>query len=89
MRKVSLILLLISSISIANKVEKEIEIAETIAEYSPIALEMAKAEILMSFSKPLDESLSLERQMLLWQTEDHDEGIKAFVEKRQPRYIGR
>ena len=70
-------------------VNRALEIAETIAEYSPIALEMAKAEILMSFSKPLDESLSLERQMLLWQTEDHDEGIKAFVEKRQPRYIGR
>ncbi len=39
--------------------------------------------------KPLDESLSLERQMLLWQTEDHDEGIAAFMEKRKPKYQGR
>ena len=70
-------------------VTRALEIAQTIAEYSPIALEMAKADVLMSFSKPLDESLSLERQMLLWQTEDHDEGIAAFIEKRKPRYTGR
>ena len=50
---------------------------------------MAKAEVLMAFEKPLDESLSLERKMLLWQTRDHDEGIAAFVEKRPPRYRGR
>ena len=70
-------------------VTRALEIAQTIAEYSPIALKMAKADVLMSFSKPLDESLSLERQMLLWQTEDHDEGIAAFIEKRKPRYTGR
>ncbi len=50
---------------------------------------MAKAEVLAAFEKPLDESLSLERQMLLWQTEDHDEGIAAFMEKRKPKYQGR
>ena len=27
--------------------------------------------------------------MLLWQTEDHDEGIAAFMEKRKPKYQGR
>ena len=70
-------------------VNRALKIAETIAEYSPIALELVKAEVLMSFSKPLDESLSLERQLLLWQTEDHDEGIAAFLEKRKPRYTGR
>jgi len=70
-------------------IARAVEIAKKIAKYSPIALEMSKAEVLMSFSKPLDESLSLERQMLLWQTEDHDEGIAAFIEKRKPRYTGR
>ena len=39
MRKVSLILLLISSISIANKVEKEIEIAETIDDVTDTEME--------------------------------------------------
>ena len=70
-------------------VERALEIAEKIAEMSPIATQMIKAEILMTFEKPLDESLSLERQLLLWQTEDHDEGIAAFVEKRKPRFKGR
>ncbi len=50
---------------------------------------MAKAEVHAAFEKPLDESLSLERQMLLWQTEDHDEGMAAFMEKRKPKYQGR
>ena len=69
--------------------ERALEIACTIAQNSPVATQMAKAEVLMSFEKPLDESLSMERQMLLWQTEDHDEGIAAFIEKRKPRYTGR
>jgi enoyl-CoA hydratase/carnithine racemase len=42
----------------------------------------------MADHMPLDESLSLERKLLLWQTRDHDEGIRAFVEKRKPRFTG-
>ena len=68
---------------------RALEIAAAIAEKSPLAAQMAKAEILMSFEKPLDESLSLERKMLMWQSEDHQEGINAFVEKRAPRFTGR
>ena len=70
-------------------VDRALEIAQKIAEMSPIATQMIKAEILMIFEKPLNESLSLERQLLLWQTEDHNEGIAAFVEKRKPMFTGR
>ncbi|MGQ0664309.1 MAG: enoyl-CoA hydratase-related protein [Pseudomonadota bacterium] len=73
----------------ARTLERALEIAAAIAEKSPIAASMIKAEINMSFEKPLDESLSLERKLLLWQTEDHDEGIAAFIEKRKPRYKGK
>ena len=69
-------------------VERALDIAESIAKKSPLALELAKADVLMAFEKPLDESLSLERKMLLWQSRDHAEGIAAFVEKRPPRYTG-
>lgn len=68
---------------------RAVEIAARIAEMSPVAVRMIKEEVLMTFSKPLDESLSLERKLLLWQTRDHDEGIAAFLEKRPPRFEGK
>lgn len=70
-------------------VARALEVAGEITEMSPIAVRMIKEEVLMSFEKPLDESLSLERKLLLWQTSDHDEGIAAFAEKRPPRFTGR
>lgn len=70
-------------------VARAIEIAETIAKWSPIATRMIKEEVAMNDRMPLDESLSLERKLLLWQTEDHDEGIAAFVDKREPNFKGR
>src|SRR5262249_1222951 len=57
---------------------RALEIAALIARHSPLAARMAKEEVLMSFAKPLDESLSLERKMLLFQSEDRREGVRAF-----------
>src|SRR5699024_2771002 len=65
---------------------RAMKIAHEITQMSPIAIQMIKQEVLMTYTKPLDESLSLERKLLLWQTEDHDEGIAAFTEKRKPAY---
>ena len=81
--------LIVEVTPIEKTVERAIEIASTISANSPVAVRMAKEEILMTYEKPLDESLSLERKLLLWQTEDHDEGIAAFIEKRLPRFTGR
>ena len=81
--------LIVEVTPVEKTVERAIEIASIISTNSPIAVRMAKEEILMTYEKPLDESLSLERKLLLWQTDDHDEGISAFIEKRLPRYTGR
>jgi enoyl-CoA hydratase len=70
-------------------VGRALEIAQQIAQMSPLAVSMIKEEVLMTYQKPLDESLSLERKLLLWQSEDHDEGIAAFTEKRKPVFKGR
>jgi len=64
-------------------IDRALEIAGKIKEMTPIATQTIKAEFLMTFQKPLDEGLNLERQFLLWQIEDHNEGIAAFVEKRK------
>jgi enoyl-CoA hydratase len=70
-------------------VARAMEVAAAIARHSPLAVRLAKEEVLMAFAKPLDESLSLERKLLLFQSDDRDEGVRAFIEKRAPRFTGR
>ncbi|MFL5136278.1 MAG: enoyl-CoA hydratase-related protein [Microvirga sp.] len=70
-------------------VSRAIALASSIARHSPLAARLAKEEVLMSFVKPLDESLSLERKLLLFQSADRKEGVQAFIEKREPRFTGR
>jgi enoyl-CoA hydratase/carnithine racemase len=71
---------------VEETLHEAVKTAAKIAEFSTIAVSMIKAEILDSYSNPLNESLSLERKLLLWQTKDHDEGVLAFAEKRPPNY---
>lgn len=65
-------------------------LAETIASKSPIALRLAKEAILASFETPLSQGLDLERKAFLFlaATEDRQEGIDAFLEKRPPLFKG-
>ena len=70
----------------AKVLDTSIEIAENISKWSPKAAKMIKEEIKMNDTMPLNESLSLERKLLLWQSNDHEEGINSFIEKRDPVY---
>jgi enoyl-CoA hydratase len=81
--------LALESVPQARCVERALTIAASIAQMSPVAVGMVKQEVLMTYQKSLDESLSLERKLLLWQTADHDEGVAAFIEKRKPLFSGR
>ena len=67
-------------------IDEALKIAEIISKWSPKAAKMIKEEIKMNDFFPLNESLSLERKLLLWQSSDHDEGINSFIEKRDPVY---
>jgi enoyl-CoA hydratase len=70
---------------------KTLEIANRIAEKGPIALRLAKEAIKAASRSNLDEGLRREIDLfaLCFATEDKDEGVKAFLEKRKPEFKGR
>ncbi|MBL6931778.1 MAG: enoyl-CoA hydratase/isomerase family protein [Rhodospirillales bacterium] len=67
------------------------ELARIIASKSPVALEMAKQSVLKAFETPLRDGLDFERRSftILTATQDREEGIAAFLEKRKPVFKGR
>lgn len=65
--------------------------AKEIAKKSPVAIKLAKEAILKTFDAPISEGLEFERKnfYMLFSSEDQKEGMKAFLEKRQPTFSGR
>jgi enoyl-CoA hydratase/carnithine racemase len=65
--------------------------ARSMAVHSPIAARLAKAALRSSEELPLTGALEHERALLgtLLSTDDHFEGIDAFLEKRPARFTGR
>jgi enoyl-CoA hydratase len=70
---------------------KTMEIANRIAEKSPIALRLAKEAVKLASRSNLDEGLRREVDLfaLCFSSEDKDEGVRAFLEKRKPSFKGR
>jgi enoyl-CoA hydratase/carnithine racemase len=66
------------------------KLAERIAALPPLAVRAAKQAILLSDSMSLEAGLHLERRAFesLFSTFDKHEGMRAFLEKREPRFIG-
>lgn len=66
-------------------------LAQKIAEKSPIALEFSKVAVRAAARMSLDAGLEYEQTLfaLLFASEDKAEGIRAFLEKRKPRFQGR
>ena len=65
-------------------------IARRLAEMPPLALAKTKQAMLVSSTHTLEEQLAVEResQIVLGDTEDYAEGVKAFFEKRKPVFKG-
>jgi len=67
------------------------KLAHEIAQKSPLAVSIAKESILKAHETTLTEGLAFERRnfYMMMSSEDKQEGMKAFLEKRKPNYRGR
>ncbi len=70
---------------------KTMEIANRIAEMSPVALRMAKKSVKNAARLGLATGLEAETDLfiLCFTSDDKEEGIRAFLEKRKPVFKGR
>ena len=70
---------------------RAIETATEIAAQPPIAVMQIKEIVNAGLNAPLDTALMLERKALLLQfaTQDQKEGMRAFLEKRKPKFEGK
>jgi enoyl-CoA hydratase len=70
---------------------KTMELAEKIAEKSPIALQMAKEAVKLAARSNLDEGLRREVDLfaICFSSQDKEEGVAAFLEKRKPVFTGK
>ncbi|CAD5109152.1 enoyl-CoA hydratase-related protein [Zestomonas carbonaria] len=70
---------------------RALELAGEIARLPALALEQIKEVVLTGADLPLEQALSLERKAfhLLFDTHDQKEGMRAFLDKREPEYQGR
>lgn len=70
--------------------QEAFEIAKTIANRAPVAVKLAKESVNMAFESMLKEGLEFERRnfYLTFSSKDQKEGMRAFMEKREPKYEG-
>jgi enoyl-CoA hydratase/carnithine racemase len=83
---------LVSAVVPAAGLRAEAErLAAELLEAGPLALSEAKRAIDEGFGRPLAEGLAIERAAYerVLASEDRDEGLAAFADKRKPRYRGR
>lgn len=66
-------------------------LAEEIAKRAPIAVQVIKQAVRMSMNIGLDQGLDYENELvhITFSTQDKEEGVRAFREKREPRFTGR
>jgi enoyl-CoA hydratase len=70
---------------------RALEIAREIAAQPPIAIMQTKEIVNAGLNAPLDTALMLERKalQLLFATGDQKEGMRAFLDKRKPKFEGK
>ena len=71
--------------------DEAFKLASEIANMPPVAVQLAKESVNQAFETTLNEGLYLERKnfYLCFATEDQQEGMQAFVEKRAANFRGK
>ena len=66
-------------------------LARTIAENPPLAVRAYKRLVQMTVRVPLEAAVEFETELFgpVWVSEDHEECVRAFFEKRKPNLLGR
>lgn len=83
---------LVSRVVPAERLMAEAEtVAQRIAQRGPIAVRYAKEAVSRGLDMTLEQGLRYETDLtvILQTTEDRAEGVRAFLEKRQPHFRGR
>lgn len=77
-------------VPVETYLSEAIKLAHKIALMSPVAVRLAKESVNRAFETHLDQGLHFERKnfYLLFASEDQKEGMKAFIEKRDPNFEG-
>lgn len=70
--------------------DKTLQLAREIGDRAPLAVQAAKQSINASYQLSLQEGLLIERELFydLFSTTDQQEGMTAFLEKREARWLG-
>jgi len=82
---------LVSKVTAAGHAAGEaMRMAAVMATRGPIALRLGKEAIWRGLAMPLEQGLRFETDLtlLLQTTKDRAEGVRAFMEKREPRFTG-
>jgi enoyl-CoA hydratase len=82
--------LALRSVALKDLAEEAGELARTLAERAPLSMALAKSHLLASDRRDLATALRLEADAILvcMESKDWEEGIRAFVERRKPRFTG-
>ncbi|MFC2044442.1 enoyl-CoA hydratase/isomerase family protein [Chloroflexota bacterium] len=67
------------------------ELADKLAKGPPLAIRRAKRAIYEGLAMEMEPALKVASSLVreLWGTEDHEEGLRAFIEKREPVFKGK
>jgi len=70
---------------------RAIDLARQIAALPPLAIQLAKEAVLAGMDAPMTSALALEVKSLqiLFSSQDQKEGMRAFIEKRKPKFQGK